>query len=122
VPAGDIWLTGPRPNDARRLTHNRAAFVPVSSSGDGTKLLVGAISGRWAVVVPSGRTRAIAPRLAGASAQGLSTDGKTVLVAVGCAGDFAGPHHGYIATIPFTGGKADIIARGPCAASWNAGY
>jgi hypothetical protein len=49
----------------------------------------------------------------------LSSDGKTVLASVGCGG-MVSPY-GYVETIPFTGGKPHVIARGPCRASWNPG-
>jgi Tol biopolymer transport system component len=119
---GDVWLTGPRPNDARQLTHTGTPIWPQSFSGDGTELLGTASNGGlWAVDVPTGRARAI-DRGRGALAQGFSRDGKTALAAVGCGGDYAGPHYGVIETIPFAGGKPHIITRGPCGASWNADY
>lgn len=120
---GDIWLTGPRPKDAHQLTHADAYIWPVSFSGDGTELLAAYPAfhnGRiWAVDVPSGHARPITPWVGDLSAQGLSTDGKTVLAAVGCGGTPS--PYGVIETIPFAGGKPDIITRGPCRASWNAG-
>lgn len=121
---GHIWLTGPRPNDARQLTHIDAGLWPASFSGDGKKLLAAypaMHNGRlWAVDVASGRARPITPWLGDLYAQGLSTDGKTVLAAVGCGG-MPSPY-GYIETIPFAGGKPHVITKGPCRASWNAGY
>jgi Tol biopolymer transport system component len=122
-PHGDVWLTGPRPNDAHQLTHTRADIWPESFSANGKQLLAAYPANHnarlWAVDVPSGRARPITPWVGDLYGQGLSADGKTVLAAVGCGG--MPEPYGYIETIPFAGGKPHIVTRGPCRASWSAG-
>ena len=119
---GDIWLSDGRPGHARELTHTGAAFWPAFFSADGTKLLAAnpaTHDGRlWAVNVTTGKARPLTPWTGDLVPQGLSSNGKTVLAAVGCGG--VPGLIGYVETIPFTGGKPHVIVRGPCRASWNA--
>jgi hypothetical protein len=114
---GDIWLTRPRRNAARQLTHTGDGAVPFAFSADGTKLLAGHPRTRrgrlWAVDIPSGRSRALSRRI-GIVPAGLSTSGTSVLAVRGC-----GRVTGRLVTIPFAGGEPDVIASGICHASWN---
>lgn len=119
---GDVWLSDGRPRHARQLTHDGAAFWPAFFSADGKELLAAnpaTHNGRlWAVDVPSGKARPLTPWTGDLVPQGLSSDGKTVLAAVGCGG--VPGLIGFVETIPFAGGKPHVIVRGPCRASWNA--
>jgi Tol biopolymer transport system component len=120
---GDIWLMDAGRTRMRRLTHSGVGFAPAFFSADGTRLLAAippSHNGQlWAVDVRTGKARAITPLVGDLNAEGLSSDGKTVLASVGCGG-MVSPY-GYVETIPFTGGKPHVIARGPCRASWNPG-
>jgi hypothetical protein len=119
----DIWLTGPRPNDAHQLTHMNSYVGPVAFSGNGKELLASypaMHNGQLiAVDVPSGHTRPITPSIGDLNAQGLSTDGKTVLASIGCGGTPS--PYGILETIPFAGGKPHVIVHGPCSGSWYTG-
>jgi Tol biopolymer transport system component len=119
---GDVWISNGRPGHARRLTHAGAAFWPAFFSTDGKKLLAAnpaTHNGRlWAVDVATGKARPLTPWTGDLVPQGLSSNGKTVLAAVGCGG--LPSLIGYVETIPFAGGKPHVIVRGPCRASWNA--
>lgn len=118
----DVWLTNARRTRMRRLTHTGVGFSPAFFSADGTKLLAAippSHNGQlWAVDVRTGKARALTSLVGDLNAQGLSRDGKTVLVSIGCGGRLS--PYGYVETIPFAGGKPRVIARGPCRASWNA--
>jgi hypothetical protein len=118
---GDVWLSDGRPRHARQLTHTGAAFYPAFFSADGRKLVAAnpaVHNGRlWAVDVATGDARPLTPWTGDLVAQGLSSNGKTVLAAVGCGG--MPGLIGYVETIPFAGGKPHVIVRGPCRASWS---
>jgi Tol biopolymer transport system component len=118
---GDVWLLDSRRRKLRRLTNTRAGVYPAAWSADGTRLL-GAYpathNGRlWAVDVRSGRTRDLTGWVGDLFPQGLSRDGRTVLAAIGCGGMIS--PFGVVETLPFAGGKPQVIVKGPCRASWN---
>lgn len=119
--AGDVWLIREDGRGAYRLTHTSAGIFPVAWSQDGKRLLAAnpAIhNGRlWAVDVASGRARDLTGWVGDLFPQGLSRDGTTILVAIGCGG-MASPN-GKVETLPFAGGEPKLIATGPCRASWN---
>lgn len=119
----DVWLANGSGTRIRQLTHTGVGFSPAFFSADGTKLLAAippSHNGQlWAVDVGTGNARALTPFVGDLNAQGLSSDGKTVLASIGCGG-MVGPY-GYVETIPFAGGRPHVIARGPCRASWDAG-
>ena len=118
---GDVWLLGPDRGRVRRLTHTRARIYPVAWSSDGTRLLAAnpaTHNGRlWAVDVRSGRARDLTGWVGDLFPQGLSRNGTTILAAIGCGG-MVSPF-GFVETLPFAGGRAHVIVKGPCRASWN---
>jgi len=129
---GDIWLTDGRPHDARRLTHGSDAFLhsgtspyPVAFSANGRELLADGggihVSTVWAIDLPSGHVRQLGQLGGYAMPVGLSSNGKTVLAAA--LPDYMSTYASLV-TVPFTGGKPHVIARGlggaPVSASWNA--
>jgi WD40-like Beta Propeller Repeat len=117
----DIWTIRYPGDRARRLTHTRAGIVPVAWSGDGSRLLAAnpAIhNGRlWAVDAESGHARLLTDWTGDLFGQGLSSDGKTVLAAIGCGGRISPV--GQVETLSFAGGPPHVILDGPCRASWN---
>jgi Tol biopolymer transport system component len=121
VRGGDVWLLDPRTGRSHRLTHTRAGIYPVAWSADGRRLLAAnpaTHNGRlWAIDVRSGRARVLTGWVGDLFPQGLSRNGKTILAAIGCGG-FLSPF-GVVETLPFTGGRAHVIVKGPCRASWN---
>jgi Tol biopolymer transport system component len=118
---GDVWLLDPDRGRERRLTHTRAGIYPAAWSADGRRLLAAnpAIhNGRlWAVDVRSGRARDLTGWVGDLFPQGLSRKGRTILAAVGCGGTIS--PFGVVETLPFAGGRAHVIVKGPCRASWN---
>lgn len=118
---GDVWLWRGR-GEPRRLTSTHAGIAPVAWSADGARLLAAnpaRHNGRlWAVDTASGDARALTGWVGDLFAQGLSADGRWVLAAIGCGGTFS--LRGVVERIPFAGGEPEVIARGPCRASWNA--
>jgi dipeptidyl aminopeptidase/acylaminoacyl peptidase len=117
----DVWLLDPDRSLVRRLTHTRARIAPAAWSADGKRLLAAnpAIhNGRlWAVDVRSGRARDLTGWVGDLFPQGLSRNGKTILAAIGCGGTVS--PFGVVETLPFAGGRAHVIVKGPCRASWN---
>ena len=118
---GDVWLLDPSGRKLRRLTHTDAGIEPAAWSADGKRLLAAnpaVHNGRlWAVDVRSGRARDLTGWVGDLFPQGLSRNGKTILAAIGCGG-LVSPF-GVVETLPFTGGRAHVIVKGPCRASWN---
>jgi Tol biopolymer transport system component len=118
---GDVWLLDPDRGRVRRLTHTRARIYPAAWSADGKRLLAAnpAIhNGRlWAVDVRTGRARDLTGWVGDLFPQGLSRSGKTILAAIGCGGTIS--PFGVVETLPFAGGRAHVIVKGPCRASWN---
>lgn len=116
-----LWLSGVQPHETRFLTHGD--LTPVTFSADGTKLLAYAGDPTtypftiqlWAVDVPSGHAKALTGD-GNFTPEGLSSSGTSVLVARCSA-----PHaDNRLETIPFAGGKPQVLVRGVCNASWNA--
>lgn len=135
----DIWLSDATGRHVRQLTHSRADIQPAFFSADGRELIGGhsplpscpggafcpvlrlTRGGRlWAVDVRNGRTRLLQPHARDVTPLGLSRDGKTVLALRGCS-LYIVDAEGTVETIPLAGGKPHVVARGPCAATWNAG-
>jgi Tol biopolymer transport system component len=119
----DIWLSDGTKHQLRQLTHTGADTWPAYFSVSGTELLAANPAnhnGRlWAVDVKTGVERPITDWVGDLVPQGLTSDGSTVLAAIGC-GATASPF-GSVETIPFAGGTPLVIVHGPCRASWNAG-
>jgi Tol biopolymer transport system component len=120
IPRRDIWLWKPD-GGTRRLTRLHMWLVPDAWTADGTKLLateLGVGNRLWAISVPSGEARPITGPVRNLFGQGLSSDGRAMLAAVGC-GD--SPYSlGHLERIPFFGGERRVIVRGPCRGSWSA--
>lgn len=132
----DIWLTDVAGHHLRQLTHTRAGLQPRLVSASGRVLIASRPSSSslphaarvfyaielapplWAVDVTSGRARELTPRGHSIAPLRLSRNGKTLLGIGGCS---YGGGEGNVETISLTSGKRRVIARGPCAASWNAG-
>jgi Tol biopolymer transport system component len=118
----DIWLTDGTKQHLRQLTHTGANTWPAFFSASGKELLAANPAnhnGRlWGVDTATGVAHPITPWVGDLVPQGLSSDGRTVLAAIGCGGTLS--PFGVLETIPFAGGKPHVIVRGPCRASWNA--
>jgi len=119
--SGDIWLMAPDGAQQRRLTHDNEALNPAAWSRDGRRLLAAypaMHNGKlWAVDASSGRVKALTRWVGDLYAQGLSPDGHTVYAALGCGGMIS--PFGELETMPFAGGPAKVIVRGPCRGSWS---
>jgi len=118
---GDVWLFDPDARKPRRLTHTDAGIYPAAWSADGQRLLAAnpaTHNGRlWAVDARTGRARDLTGWVGDLFPQGLSRNGKTILAAIGCGGRI-GPF-GVVETLSFAGGRAHVIVKGPCRASWD---
>jgi Tol biopolymer transport system component len=118
---GDVWLMADDGSQKRPLTRTGAAIYPAAWSQDGRHLLAAypaTHNGRlWAVELASGRARPLTPWIGDLVPQGLSADGRTVYAAIGCGGTIS--PFGLLETIPFAGGAAKVIVRGPCRGSWS---
>jgi Tol biopolymer transport system component len=117
---GDVWVVNGDGTGLRQLTHTSAAILPAGWSEDGAELLAfyppmhnGQV---WAVDVATGEARTLTPSK-GLVPQGLSADGTTVLVGVGCVGTLS--PFGYIETVPWAGGDPTVLVKGPCRADWS---
>jgi dipeptidyl aminopeptidase/acylaminoacyl peptidase len=121
VRGGDVWLLDPRGRKLRRLTHGGDGIYPAAWSAGGKRLLAAnpaVHNGRlWAVDLRSGRARDLTGWVGDLFPQGLSRDGRTILAAIGCGGLLS--PFGVVETLPFAGGKPNVIVKGPCRASWN---
>lgn len=119
---GDIWLAQANGEGPRRLTHTDAGIQPVAFSADGLNLIAqnpASHNGRiWAVDVSTGSARDLTGWVGDLFPQGVSRDGTSILVGIGCGGVPSAT--GTIEVIPTSGGPARTITRGPCRASWNA--
>ena len=121
IRGGDVWLLDPGSRKQRRLAHTSAGIYPVAWSADGRRLLAAnpaVHNGRlWAVDVRTGRARDLTGWVGDLVPQGLSRNGRTILAAIGCGGTVS--PFGFVETLPFAGGRAHVLVRGPCRASWN---
>jgi TolB protein len=117
---GDLWLVQPDGQGLRRLTSTDAGLFPVAWSADGAQLVaVSPAEGArqmWAVDMRSRGARLLTESNARLFPDAFSRDGSSILAGSGCTSDNP---VGELATVPFAGGKATVIARGPCAAVWN---
>jgi dipeptidyl aminopeptidase/acylaminoacyl peptidase len=118
---GDVWIIDPGSRKLRRLTHTDAGMYPAAWSADGRRLLAAnpaTHNGRlWAVDVRTGRARDLTGWVGDLFPQGLSRNGKSILAAIGCGGTIS--PFGVVETLPFAGGRAHVVVKGPCRASWN---
>jgi hypothetical protein len=115
---GRRTVTGRLP--ARLLGQGITGLVPVAWSFDGRRLLAGLQSEFGAVpfaVEPrSGTVRLIGTFDYDASPEGISRDGRTVLVSYG---GFASDDDTRLEIVPYSGGRGRVIARRAGEASWN---
>jgi Tol biopolymer transport system component len=120
---GDVWLMDGDGSHARQITHSGGAGIaPFAVSSDGRRLLGAYLcpnNGRlWAVDLSSGAARDLTGFVGDLAPDGISRDGRTILASIGC-GEALG-EIGLVELIPFTGGSPQVVAHGPCRASWNA--
>jgi WD40 repeat protein len=114
---GDVWVVRPgaRPH---AVTRGGRGITPVAWTADGRRLLAldtAIFRARlWVVDAASGRARSLGV----ASPLGVSRDGRTALVVLGCRDTII--RAGMLATVPLTGGRPRVLVRGPCSASWHA--
>jgi dipeptidyl aminopeptidase/acylaminoacyl peptidase len=125
-PKNELYLMNPQGKSVKRLTHTKVdplllGLFPTAWSDNGKKLLA-EFEGQdtsYAVAVDP-RTGAQKP-LVKAEEQGfvgtaLSSDGKTVL---GYEGGFEpGPNHD-VATVPFGGGRPEVLVKGGYEPDWS---
>jgi Tol biopolymer transport system component len=125
-PKSELYLMNPQGKQVRRLTHTKVAplligLFPTDWSAEGSRLLA-EFEGQdtsYAVAV-NPRTGAQRPLQKtgedGFVATALSADGRTVL---GFTGGFEpGPGHD-VATVPYSGGKLDVLARNASLPDWS---
>jgi len=119
---GDIWLMDGDGQQNDRLTHTAAGYYPAAWSESGRRLLganPASHNGRlWAVQVTTGHARPLTRWVGDLFPQGFSRDGRLVYAAVGCGGTHSA--FGWLETIPFSGGRPEVVVRGPCRGSWSA--
>jgi len=126
APLYQIWLASPTRAAVRRVTNVPVGplvvgLVPLSFSADGARLLTEFegqdTSEAWTVRVSSGRARRLTVRGRSVIAAGISRDGATVLVD---EGSFEEPSsNGRVATVPFSGGRSQVLIGHGAQASWN---
>lgn len=125
-PKNELFLTQPDGSGVRRLTHTRVdpllqGLTPTQWSADGTRLLAefGGQDTSYAVAV-NPRTGAQRPLTRsfenGLTGAALSADGKFVLGATG--GFEPGPDHNVV-SLPYTGGRATVLARNAFEPDWS---
>ncbi len=126
-PEYQIWLASPSGGaPVRRVTHipvNSLAqgLVPLAFSADGNRLLAEFEgqdqSDAYAVNVIGGRARAVTVHGRSVLGVGISNDGSTLLIDENAL--FEPPSKARIATIPFAGGRSQVIVAHGSQASWN---
>jgi Tol biopolymer transport system component len=125
APVYQLRIVRPDGHGVRQLTHMRipplvSGLSPTAWSADGRRLLAEFggqdTSEAWTVNAVTGRARDLTGRIDGVIGRGLSQDGRTVLVQ---RGFFDDPAHQSVATIPFGGGHATVLARRGSAPSWD---
>lgn len=121
-----IWLLSPGGGRVERLTHMRVpaqdlGLMPIGFSQDGRRLLAefGGEDTRepWTVGVPSGRARRLRVRAPQAFAEGISSDGQTLLIDEVSVGQHASS--GRVVRIPFAGGPAKVLIAHGAQSSWD---
>jgi hypothetical protein len=125
APVYQLRTMRPDGSGVRQLTYMRiprllSGLTATSWSSDGTRLLAEYggqdTSEAWTVDLRSGRARDLTGRFDGVIGAALSADGTTVLVQ---RGYFDDPRHQSVATIPFRGGGATVLAPHGSAPSWG---
>jgi Tol biopolymer transport system component len=125
-PKNELFLMQPDGSRVRRLTHTRVdpllqGLTPTDWSADGRRLLAefGGQDTSYAVAV-NPRTGAQRPLTrnfeTGFTGAALSTDGRFVLGATG--GYEPGPGHNVV-SLPYTGGRATVLARNASEPDWS---
>ncbi len=127
APVYQVWLVHPNGRRRVQLTHVHvpalvSGLVPLAWSADGHRLL-GEFGGQdtseaWTISVVTHRAHRLLVGGRAVVGDGLSRDGKTVLVTEGALGD--PPSQDRIATLPFAGGHATTVVVHGALASWNA--
>lgn len=125
-PKNELFLMNPQGKAVKRLTHTQVdpllqGLFPTAWSADGSRLLAEfegqdtsyavAVNPKTGAQRPVGKTGE-----AGFVGSALSEDGKTVL---GFTGGFEpGPNHD-VATVPYGGGKLEILVKGAFEPAWS---
>jgi hypothetical protein len=109
------------PLPERFLGQGYIGLIPMDWSEDGSALLAGWLNewGRIPIAVDpkTGHARKLAENQASDAVE-LSRDGQLALVeSIDNVGSY--PERNTVLIVPFTGGKAQVVARGATAASWN---
>lgn len=126
APVFQIWLQAPGGGRPRKLTsvHVRSlveGLVPLVFSSDGSRLLAEYegqdTSEAWAVNVPSGHAKRLTVRGQSVVGTGLSRDGSTVLIDE--QGFEGPPSGGRVSSIPFGGGKPQVLVGHGSQGDWN---
>ena len=126
APEDQVWLMHPDGSHLRQVTHMQVGplvegLVPLAFSANGNRLLTAFegqdTSGTWAIQFPSGQVHQLTIGGDSVQAGGISRNGRTVLVDFG--GFEASPSHGTVATLPFGGGHATVLAKHAGEPTWN---
>jgi hypothetical protein len=126
APAYQVWLMRSDGSRVRQVTHLKVdplveGLVPLAFSANGNRLLTRFegqdTSETWTIQLPSGRARQLTIGGQSIQAGGISRNGRTVLVDFG--GFEAAPSRATVATIPFGGGHATVLARHAGEPTWN---
>jgi hypothetical protein len=126
APEYQIWLTSPSGERVRRVTHVAVGplvqgLVPLAFSADASRLLAEFegqdTSGAYAVNVASGHARSVTVHGRSVLGAGISSDGSTLLVDENAFEE--PPSNGRVATIPFAGGRPQVLVAHGSQASWN---
>ena len=121
----DLYLVSPADGAPRRLTHQNPSFLlsglsPVSWSLDGSRLLAqfGGQDTTFAQTVDAatGKVRTVGSQAQSIIGTALSKDGSTVLATRGA---FEPPSQTEVVTVPYGGGKMQVLARHAFNPDWN---
>jgi Tol biopolymer transport system component len=121
----DLFLIAPNDGAPRQLTHQHPSFLlagltPVSWSADGTHLL-GQFGGQDTVFAQTvdpvtGRARTVGREAESLIGAALSHDGSTVLATRGA---FEDTSQTQVVTVPYAGGRPQVIVRHGWSPDWN---
>jgi WD40 repeat protein len=106
------------PLPERFLGQGYIGLVPIDWSADGRALLAGWFNEWGRIPIAVDPQTGYARELAGSDAVALSRDGGLALVeSIDNVGSY--PKRNTVLIVPYAGGKANVVARGATAASWN---
>jgi hypothetical protein len=125
-PAYQIWLMGADGSHPAQLTHLPVppamdGLMPVASAAKGRRLLAEYVgentSQAWTIDLATGRAQRLGLGEPPATGAAISRDGASVLIDRG--GLFNAPSQGRVESIPFSGGRARVLAAHGADPSWN---